>query len=254
MSAIFAPLPHRAIGDKRLSGIHYRVLAAVAYHDRLSRGRKNGREGQGCWASHTKLAQECGINYNNLSTTLRDLCGWGYLERERHPLNKRLRVYRVRYESADTSPNDEGYSSSNDDECPEPEDPTLRRSTKNDAEIVRRDFEKRTQNQSDIHLNIFRETGNRLRKSVEKDSAEAAPPAGGGACEDARTGNLGGFLANMERKLRRGELLDVELDTLAVQLEQIASDGSRGDPNTHHASRLAELVFERQAARHGGAR
>ena len=64
-------------------------------HDRMSTSRGTG---QGCWASNATLATKCGINYTNLSTVVTDLARWGYLIRESHPLNKRLRIYRVIYE------------------------------------------------------------------------------------------------------------------------------------------------------------
>jgi hypothetical protein len=53
----FAPLPPRAIRDGRLSGRHFRVLAAIALHDRMAGRRKRGA---GCWASHRTLCDEVG--------------------------------------------------------------------------------------------------------------------------------------------------------------------------------------------------
>lgn len=96
---VYAPIPARAIGDARFTGSHYAVLAAVAFHDRLSGARK----GQGCWASHDTLAAEANVHYNNLSGALSNLVEWGYLSREPHPMNRRLRVYRVVYNEADSS-------------------------------------------------------------------------------------------------------------------------------------------------------
>jgi hypothetical protein len=65
----------RALGDKRLSAIHFRVLGAVARHDRLSTSRQGG---QGCWAKNETLAKLCGVNLTNLSTAINELGGWGY--------------------------------------------------------------------------------------------------------------------------------------------------------------------------------
>ena len=112
----FAPLPARAIGDARFTATHFRVLGAIAVHDRMSAKRKTG---QGCWASHKTLAALCGVNYNNLSTAISELGQWGYLTRQSHPLNKRQHVYRVVYDispagepsemgdAPDSSPTDE---------------------------------------------------------------------------------------------------------------------------------------------------
>lgn len=93
----YAPLPMRAITDRRMKGAHFRVLAAICAHDRLSVSRR----GQGCWASNRTLAAECGVNYTNLSTTIRDLGIWNYVRSEPHPLNKRTRVLRINYTAED---------------------------------------------------------------------------------------------------------------------------------------------------------
>jgi DNA-binding MarR family transcriptional regulator len=87
----YAPLPARAMVDRRLAERHLRTLAVVAAHDRL------GKNGVDCWASHKRLATMIGCEYSRLSANLRDLGEWGYIEQSAHPLNKRLRVYRVLY-------------------------------------------------------------------------------------------------------------------------------------------------------------
>jgi DNA-binding MarR family transcriptional regulator len=92
---IFAPLPARAMVDMRLTERHLRTLAVVAAHDRFS------KNGVGCWASHERLAAMIGCDYSRLSTNLRELGEWGYIEKSPHPLNKRLRVYRVIYSASD---------------------------------------------------------------------------------------------------------------------------------------------------------
>lgn len=97
---LFAPLPPRAMADLRLSALHFRVLIAVACHDRMSRRRKT----VGCWASHATLCEEIGCNYNNLSTAISDLVKFDYLRSRKQEHNKRLRIYTVLY---DSSPIDE---------------------------------------------------------------------------------------------------------------------------------------------------
>jgi hypothetical protein len=93
----FAPVPARAIGDLRLSARHLRVLAAVAIHDRF------GRNGQGCWAGRKRLADEVQCSESHLSDALGDLRLFGYINSERHPMNRRTMVHRVVYNSDDTS-------------------------------------------------------------------------------------------------------------------------------------------------------
>ena len=96
----FAPVPARAVGDVRLTGLHMKVLAAIAAHDRLSAPRKRG---QGCWAGNKRLAEMIGCNYSNLSTALTGLATWGYIERRQNPLNKKRRILFVVYNEQDAA-------------------------------------------------------------------------------------------------------------------------------------------------------
>lgn len=96
---IYAPLPARAIGDARLTALDIRVLAVLAAHDRL------GANGIGCYASHPRLAALVGCHEKSLSRSLATLAGNAggqkYIEAGRHPLNGKLRVYRVIYNDFD---------------------------------------------------------------------------------------------------------------------------------------------------------
>ncbi len=91
----FAPLPARAMADEALSALDLRVLAALAAHDRF------GANGIGCYASHPRLAGLVNCHLKSLSRSLRVLAELGYIEASQHPLNKRLRVYRVVYLPSD---------------------------------------------------------------------------------------------------------------------------------------------------------
>lgn len=88
-------IPRRANGDRRLKEIHFRALSEVARRDCLSllKGR-----GQGCWASLSALSDETQTNRSSLSTALNALVRWGYLQQERHTMNRRTKVYRVIYD------------------------------------------------------------------------------------------------------------------------------------------------------------
>jgi len=94
--AAFAMLPYRAIGDSRLTSLDLRTLAAISWHDRGSRPRGKGA---GCWAGNKKLTEEVGCDYTNLSSTVTKLGTLGYITREPHPVNRKLRVYRVVYDA-----------------------------------------------------------------------------------------------------------------------------------------------------------
>ena len=52
---------------------------------------------------HRRLATFIGCDYARLSSNLTDLASWGYIERSVHPLNKRLRVYKVLYTPEDAA-------------------------------------------------------------------------------------------------------------------------------------------------------
>lgn len=91
MTDQFCAIPIRAIGDSRLSAADFRVLGAIAWHDRM------GRNGSGCYASHRTLAAEAKIEYTALSRQIDRLAGYGYISETRNPMNRRLRIYRVIY-------------------------------------------------------------------------------------------------------------------------------------------------------------
>src|SRR5262249_18245137 len=85
-------IPLRAATDNRLSARHFRVLMAVASHDRL------GKNGQGCWVGRKKLSEEAGLSETHTSDALSDLRRFGYITSDRHVFNRRTLVHRVMYE------------------------------------------------------------------------------------------------------------------------------------------------------------
>ena len=93
----FGAIPPRAIADPNLKARHFRVLAAISLHDRMS----VTRGGQGCWASVKSMAKRWGINYSNFSTTLNELVEWGYVLRQKRTADKRTMVLRIAYLLAD---------------------------------------------------------------------------------------------------------------------------------------------------------
>lgn len=98
----FGAIPLHALADRRLSELHLRVLGIIAYHDRMSLITGSG---QGCWASVKRMAEEIGgYHYTNVSTAIGQLQKWDYLQVEKRSSDKRMKVYRVRYDSADSLP------------------------------------------------------------------------------------------------------------------------------------------------------
>jgi DNA-binding MarR family transcriptional regulator len=93
---IFCPVPVRAMSDPRLTAGHFRLLLAIASHDRFSKDRHSA----GCYASQQTLAEETSLHLTNIGGYARDLEAWGYLEVEHHREDRRRLVYRVIYDAA----------------------------------------------------------------------------------------------------------------------------------------------------------
>ncbi len=237
---LFAAIPARAISDRRLAAIHFRILAAIALHDRMSAKRQKGA---GCYASNKVLADTCNVNYSNFSTAVRELGAWGYIEAAAHPINKRTRVYRVLYgdeQQADDLPT--GKQSPLPDTLPTgkpcsadanfdalPDD-------KETDEIVcppnsqAADFIEQP-NDKYIPLNgkRFSETE---RYSVE--TAALAMRAAVGLRKQPDK-NIGGFLAIIERELKEGVPLDAQTQ---LYIEKIVEDFEPNDPLYCQAVRI----------------
>jgi hypothetical protein len=87
----FCPLPVAAMGDDRLSGNDWRVLAAVAHHDRL------GANGRHCYASTATLSAETRLHDKTISRSLARLREWGYIRVIYNSTDGRRRSYAVEY-------------------------------------------------------------------------------------------------------------------------------------------------------------
>lgn len=74
-----------------MTGTHWRLFCAIAYHDRFK------ANGIGCYASPSTLCKETGIHPTNFARTARELVALGYLTENPHPFAKRLSVYSVDY-------------------------------------------------------------------------------------------------------------------------------------------------------------
>jgi DNA-binding MarR family transcriptional regulator len=222
--AVFAPLPARAIGDQRLSGLHFRVLGAIAMHDRISGKRK----GQGCWAGNQTLAAECGCNYSNLSTAITELGRWGYVEREMHPLNKRLRIHRVVYTGDDLAFTKLANTLPRGKQSAQIQEPTVCPETEKSRQTVC-PIEKITPlDQRDSGVEY-------ITRSVEYTQAKPLNKFR----ETARI-NTSAFLARSQRALRRREFSQAELHDLRDVLEEITSSEPVGTTDYQWAERLMD--------------
>lgn len=87
----FGAIPVRAFRDTRLSAGDFRLLGAIAYHDRL------GRNGAGCYVDPRRLAEEAALSYSHVARHTRRLAGFGYLDILRSLKDRRKRIYRLIY-------------------------------------------------------------------------------------------------------------------------------------------------------------
>ena len=87
----FAPVPVEAMPDTKLSASHWRLLVAIAWHDRM------GVNGSGCYASHKTLGREAGVHFSNVSNLAGDLAKRGYIEVRRNANDRRTRSYALIY-------------------------------------------------------------------------------------------------------------------------------------------------------------
>jgi hypothetical protein len=85
-------VPFRCLGDRRLTGLHFRVLGVIATHDRLSMIYG----GQGCWAGQKRIAKRLGTYKSHVSRAISELVSFGYLTVEKGEGEIR-KVYRVVY-------------------------------------------------------------------------------------------------------------------------------------------------------------
>jgi DNA-binding MarR family transcriptional regulator len=251
----FGAIPARAIGDPRLSGLHFRLLAAVALHDRMSQGTN----GQGCWASMSTLARECGANYNNVSSALTELGEFGYVESERHPDDKRRRgVVRVIYTdddnilAADTSPTGElPDEPSRDGEVtilrPGANDQIdiVRPGANNIDEILRPEILQATDIVEEASPNIFRRNGYEdipQKRSQNIPSKRVLSKSTNGRSD-------GSVLAIIQRAIRSPKPIDAEtLDGYRETVETILDEAEGGTYVIGWAEKLHSEIDARLAS------
>lgn len=235
--ATFAPVPARAVGDKRLSAADLRTLMAISLHDRM------GRNGTGCYASATRLATIAECNIKALSRSIRTLAECGYLIGKKNPLSPRSYVYSVVFNDLDAgfAKPDIGSKSAT-----HPAETGSNPATET-ADIGNSDFEESEQNQSDADDKISCETINTFREPVNKfgEPASNAEDAKKVAGKKGDPKSVGAILAMLERwmkfdpsKLDSGWL--AYLDKLCGADPELDIN----DPNYHRAQRLYETWGE----------
>jgi DNA-binding MarR family transcriptional regulator len=211
--------------------------------------------GQGCRASHQRLAEMTGLNLSTISTTIKDLAGWGYITGEMHPINHRTRVYRVTYNDQDLAAAKRSTPISGPRTITDslPTGKVLSRFDAVTGELAANDTDTlptrnnvvpmvclsqnlKEEDQGDKVGNIFCETGIDFLKG-KIDSVETAPPRVGVVAQKRSCSNPGAFLAIVERGLKEGGHLDQPTEQA---LEKIIAEYDYSDPEHQQAQRILE--------------
>jgi hypothetical protein len=171
---------------------------ALAAHDRL------GANGIGCYASHPRLAALVGCHIKSLSRSLSTLVGKQYITAGPHPLNGRLRVYRVIYSEFDGLYLKAGIGSS-----PVTNSASIGNNpVAENGAIGYKVFEKTIEYQEDAGVNILGETYNTSRETVLIHPVETASstqePWKKRGKERVNATSVGALLAMVERSFKAG--------------------------------------------------
>ncbi|MEC5383621.1 helix-turn-helix domain-containing protein [Aurantimonas sp. C2-6-R+9] len=222
-NTVFIGLPPAAMADTRLSACDFRVLMAIASHDRL------GRNGRGCFASVGTLAGEarCAIRAAERSISHLKICG--YVKSSAREDDRRQRVYRVAYDESTTDKSvgeTEGDHRQNRPKSPP-------------------DFQKTA------HKNQMVGGGKHMKHIVSNGEPYAEETASFLQNADfldreIRRGsqNLGGWLAQVGRYIPHAS--DDELGRMLKELEVIVEAHSDfSDPNAGWAERLLIEIGDR---------
>jgi hypothetical protein len=107
----YGAIPFRALRDRELAGVPLALLGIIAAHDRF------GRNGQGCWASHKRLAELVGCRREAVTLALGILLERGYVSMAVDEQDARRRVYSVVYDNEADSEAFQGRRGSRREKC-----------------------------------------------------------------------------------------------------------------------------------------
>ncbi|WP_292197606.1 helix-turn-helix domain-containing protein [Mesorhizobium sp.] len=246
-SPVFCPDPPRAMADQRLSALDLRVMMAIAVHDRFS------KNGVGCTASHTRLANLVGCHLKSLSRSIKTLAECGYVGGRANPLNPKSRCYFVIYNEMDEAilksvkGNQPVTYTGNEPVTSEP--PTGNQfatpQVTNSFRIGNHLEKNAPSIQGDAGYNIFSETVRDLVETREIDPVETAPVGAKGALEKEPGKSVGAILAMIERGIKEPGRTKFP-DWWQGYLDELVSDGGSleyGTPEYGRAFRLSEELY-----------
>ncbi|WP_189510184.1 MULTISPECIES: helix-turn-helix domain-containing protein [unclassified Mesorhizobium] len=249
---VFCPDPPRAMADQRLSSLDIRVLMAISVHDRFS------KNGVGCTASHTRLANLVGCHLKSLSRSIKTLAECGYVGGRANPLNPKSRCYFVIYNEMDEAilksvKGNEPVTHIGNEAATDatPTGNQLATPLVTNSFRIGNQLEKNAQSiQGDAGYNIFSETVRDHVETEEIDPVETAPVGAKGAFERENGRSVGAILAMIERGIKEPGRTTFP-DWWQTYLDDCISDrGSLeyGSPEYGRAFRLAETLAGRAAA------
>lgn len=248
----FRVLPDRAFEDKRLSATDYRVLAAIAFHDR------GGANGRGCYATQSTIAARAGCHRAEVSRSIARLIGYGHLVAEKGAgRDGRRNMLSILYEKAETG---SGSRTQSEEDCVgEPHDsPGMCGSA--DEYLVQ---DQSVADDKEILLSAGRISGETMPAATrcsethgQRRCSETATlptrvsPSGTAREPEARPRPMqdGEKLARAQRELKSGRVIAAdELLAMYRTFDAIceAQDGRSGDRIGGWALRLGEEVADR---------
>jgi hypothetical protein len=218
----------------------------IAAHDRFS------SNGIGCTASHTRIAAIVGCHLKSLSRSIRTLAECGYVGGRPNPLNPRWRCYFIVYGDLDeaimkapkgneavTYPDPEPDEAGN--EFATHNEPIGNEVVPADAGIGNQLSENAQQHQGDARYNILGEALIDPAEAFLIDPVETAPAARKRALEEKVGGNVGAYLAKLQRYINAGVGREALVDAFPM-LENLVSGGlDYQDANFGWAFRLFEM-------------
>lgn len=222
-NTVFIGLPPAAMADTRLSACDFRVLMAIASHDRL------GRNGRGCFASVGTLAGEarCAIRAAERSISHLKLCG--YVKAAAREDDRRQRVYRVDYEAGKTVKSD-GERAGDHRQNPPISPPASGKTGQNTQRVKGGKHSKHIVSNGEPYAGEpapFLQNADFLDREIRRGSQ-----------------NLGGWLAQVERYIPHAS--DEDLERMLQELETIVEASfDYGDPNAGRAERLLLEIGDR---------
>jgi len=247
--AFSAPLPLRALGDQRLSGLDLRTLGVVAAHDRMSLKLGSGR---GCDASHETLAAEIGCNYINLGKSIKKLAELGYVECSRQPTDRRSHVYRVPAHLYDYSESLSFYQPSAHARA-RASSKQIGQTTKEADGIVCHDSDETPAKTESSRVQYISQSDETYSVETAKTySSEEARFAARGLAKIEFGDNAGGQMARLERELNARAVIDEQTSDGWDRYLNDVAENDACEANRRRAERLMDQVADRLAVQKNG--